>query len=77
MSASIERQGRALRITGCTDRLMWYAGRVGQVVPLVRIEPDCYLSLEPAGFVNMVYKRDAEIVGADCTNGHKAKGEKA
>ncbi|WP_439861617.1 hypothetical protein [Pseudomonas sp. MBLB4136] len=56
--------GRELLITGCRDPLMWYADLVGQRVPLVRIEADCYLSREPAGWTNMVYKTDAEIVPA-------------
>jgi hypothetical protein len=51
-----------LEILGCSDCLMWYAGKVGEVVPFVREEPDCYLALEPDGFVNMVHKRDARPV---------------
>lgn len=57
-------KGRALRITSCRDPLMWYAGLVGQVVPLVREEADCYWSREPAGFVNIVRKEDAELIEA-------------
>lgn len=57
--------GRELLITGCRDSLMWYAGLVGQRVPLVRVEADCYLSREPAGYTNMVNKTDAEIVPAE------------
>lgn len=57
--------GRELLITSCSDSRMWYAGLVGQRVPLLRIEPDCYLSREPAGYTNMVYKTDAEIVPAE------------
>lgn len=44
---------------------MWYAGFVGQRVPLLRIEPDCYISREPAGFTNIVKHSDAEIVSAE------------
>jgi hypothetical protein len=42
---------------------MWYAGLVGELVPFLREEHDCYLSREPAGYVNIVKKSDAEVVG--------------
>lgn len=64
-------KGRALRVTNCRDPHMWYAGLVGQVVPLVREEADCYWSREPAGYVNIVHKADAEPVEVNCTNGQK------
>lgn len=51
-----------LRITGCSDRSMWYAGMVGQVVDLLGEDHREYLSREPAGYVNIVKKTDAEIV---------------
>lgn len=56
---------RNLKITGCSDGLMWYAGLVGELVPFLREEHDCYLSREPAGYVNIVKKCDAEVVGVD------------
>lgn len=54
-------QGYELLITGCSDPHLWYAGLVGQRVPLLRIEADCYMSREPAGYTNIVFKRDAEV----------------
>lgn len=54
-----------LLITGCSDPHMWYAHLVGQRVPLLRIEPDCYISREPAGYTNIVKHCDAEIVSAE------------
>lgn len=54
---------RELKITGCKDSSMWYAGLVGQRVPFLREDLDCYLSREPAGYVNIVKKADAELVG--------------
>lgn len=53
-----------LRITKCNDPLMWYAGMVGQTVPLLRtIEKEgCYISVEPAGFSNIVKFEDAEVI---------------
>lgn len=53
-----------LRITKCTDPLMWYAGMVGEKVPLLKIHDDCYLSREPAGYTNIVKFEDAEILEA-------------
>lgn len=53
---------KVLLITGCTDPLMWYAGLVGQEVPFLIEHPDCYMGREPAGYSNMVHKKDAEIV---------------
>lgn len=53
---------KALRITGCTDSMMWYSKRVGQLVPYLRTHSDCYMSLEPAGYKNIVHLKDAEIV---------------
>lgn len=56
---------RKLRIIGCSDGLMWYAGLVGQLVPFLREEHDVYLSREPAGYTNIVSKADAEVVTVD------------
>lgn len=63
-----------LLITGCRDRLMWYADKVGQRVAFLGEEPDCYLSREPAGFVNMVHKRDAVVERCKGTKEQKHKG---
>ena len=54
-------QGYELLITGCSDPRLWYAGFVGQRVPLLRIEADCYMRRDPAGYTNIVLKRDAEV----------------
>lgn len=51
-----------LRITQCRDPLMWYAGRVGELVPYCGQWPEAYRSLEPAGYINRVEFADAEIV---------------
>ena len=49
-----------LRITGCTDRQMWYAGLVGQLVPYEADDGQYgYRSREPAGYVNFVRREDA------------------
>lgn len=67
---------KMLRITGCSDSSMWYAGMVGQLVPLVTTWPEAYASLEPAGYINRVEFSDAEIVDIESTEaGDCTKGE--
>jgi hypothetical protein len=51
-----------LRILRCPDRLMWYAGLVSQVVGLVREDADGFWAREPAGFLNIIHKDDAEVL---------------
>ena len=51
-----------LLIRQCPDPLMWYAGKIGKLVPLIRIDTDFYISREPNGYSNIVKKEDAEIV---------------
>ena len=54
-----------LKITGCDDNLLWYADKIGSIVPFVREKADYYLSKEPAGYLNIVYKKDAKIIRAE------------
>lgn len=56
---------KRLRITKCSDSLLWYADLVGQQVPLVREIPEGYLSREPGGFTNIVRKEDAQLIDED------------
>lgn len=53
---------KALLIVDCHDGMMWYASKVGQVVPLVRELSDCFMAREPAGYSNIVDLRDGVIV---------------
>jgi hypothetical protein len=56
---------KALKIISCSDSLMWYRNKVGEVVTLAKPEhadPDIYWSREPAGYLNIVKKRDAEVI---------------
>ncbi|MEP2668900.1 MAG: hypothetical protein ABJH04_07890 [Cyclobacteriaceae bacterium] len=53
---------KQLKITNCSDSLMWYNSKIGQKVDFIREESDCYLSREPSGLINIVLKEDAEIV---------------
>lgn len=59
---------KALKIISCSDSMMWYRNKVGEVVTLAKPEhadPDIYWSREPAGYLNIVKKRDAEVVEVD------------
>ena len=53
---------KMLLIKACSDELMWYRDKVGQYVPYVRVYEDCYMSREPAGYLNIVKLQDAEVV---------------
>lgn len=53
---------QTLKINRCTDPMKWYAGLVGECVPLLGEEPDCFRSVEPAGYTNFVDKSDATVV---------------
>lgn len=54
----------AIKITGCSDPMLWYADKIGEVVPFVRNLPSegCYLSREPAGYTNIVRVIDGELI---------------
>lgn len=53
-----------LLIVSCGDPMKWYANLIGKRVPLLSEEGDHfeYRSVEPAGYVNFVNKKDAVIV---------------
>lgn len=53
---------RALHIIKCSDSLMWYADRVGRIVPFLWEGDTYYMSREPAGYTNIVLKQDAEFI---------------
>lgn len=54
---------KKLLITKCTDKLMWYADKVGQTVPYLGEKYGYYTSRESAGWVNVVNMDDAVVVG--------------
>lgn len=56
-----------LEITGCSRPGMWYADKVGQLVPYVGWwqEERCYKSREPAGYINRVELADAKVVDVE------------
>ena len=57
-----------LKIVQCNDGMMWYADKVGELVPYLRTFDDCYMSREPAGFSNIVKLEDADLVEVDDNN---------
>jgi hypothetical protein len=56
---------KVLRITGCSDGLMWYAKRVGDIVPYLGVDVDykgpIYWSRDNGGYKNIVFQCDAEV----------------
>lgn len=56
---------KALKIINCSDPMMWYRDMVGETVVLARAtdyDPNVYWSREPAGYLNIVQKQDAELI---------------
>lgn len=53
---------KKLKIIKCSDPMLWYADRVGELVPYLGTWPEAYRSQEPAGYVNIVQFEDAELV---------------
>lgn len=53
---------RVLKIIGCSDSLMWYRNKVGDTVDFLGEDDQYYWSREPAGYRNIVKKRDGLIV---------------
>ena len=51
-----------LKITNCSDTMMWYRGFVGETFPVFGEEADYYISREKGGYVNIVKKCDAELI---------------
>lgn len=65
METSSNRGITALKIIQCSDSMMWYRDRVGDTVVLARpadYDPDVYWSREAAGYLNIIHKRDAELI---------------
>jgi len=53
---------KVIRILKCSDSRMWYAGMVGQDVPLLCEYETEFLSRTPSGYSNIVLKHDAILV---------------
>lgn len=60
---------KAIRIIKCSDpSLLWYRDKVGDIVEYIREEVDVFWSREPAGYTNIIFRSDAEIVDITFTN---------
>lgn len=55
-----------LKITQCSDTMMWYRDMIGEVVPFLGTDTDTkgpiFWSREPAGYKNVVFQTDAVII---------------
>lgn len=51
-----------IKITGCTDGMRWYSSHVGAEFPLLATDSEEYKTREPAGYINFVLLKDAEII---------------
>lgn len=56
---------KKLKITNCSDTLMWYRNKVGLTVPFLYKISEGYMSREDAGFTNIVLEQDAIIIESD------------
>lgn len=56
-----------IKITKCSDNLLWYRNKIGQAVELVREDSQYYWSREDGklpigGHLNIIHKCDAYII---------------
>lgn len=51
-----------IKINKCSDSMLWYARLVGTTVTFIREVDEGYLSREPAGYLNIVRRDDAELI---------------
>lgn len=57
-----------IKITNCSDRLMWYSKHIGEVYTVVRdysTHSNAYLVRDAYGYLNIVRPKDCEVVGED------------
>lgn len=50
------------KIISANNSCLWYANKIGQVIEIERETFDFYWSREDAGYINIIYKDDVEIV---------------
>ena len=57
---------KMLKVNQCSDPSLWYRGKVGQLIPYIGEDEDgrvaFFWSREDAGYKNIVFRSDAEIV---------------
>lgn len=63
---------KALKVVKCSDSLLWYSRKVGQLIPYLGEDEDrrgpIFWSREDAGYKNIVFQCDAEIVEVEELN---------
>ncbi len=61
-----------LKVNRCSDSLLWYSRKVGQLIPYLGEDEDrrgpIFWSREDAGYKNIVFQCDAEIVEVEEVN---------
>ena len=61
-----------LKVNQCSDSLLWYNKKVGQLIPYLGEDEDrrgpIFWSREDAGYKNIVFQCDAEIVEVEEIN---------
>ena len=53
---------RMLRVSRCTDASLWYASRVGDLVPCLGFSYGQWTSREPDGHINFIDEENARVV---------------
>lgn len=51
-----------LEIISCGDSMMWYNDHIGETFDLIREDMRYFWCIEPAGFINVVEKKDAKLI---------------
>jgi hypothetical protein len=63
---------KMLKVNQCSDSLLWYKNKVGHLIPFLGEDQDrrgpIFWSREDAGYKNIVFQRDAEIVEVEEIN---------
>lgn len=57
-----------IKITKCSDSMMWYSKHIGEIYSVVRdysLHSNEYLVRDAYGYLNIVRPKDCEIVGED------------
>jgi len=56
---------KMIKITSPGDGMVWYANhleKLFEVVPKIPDDPDVYWVREPEGYLNIVYRKDCELL---------------
>ncbi len=51
-----------IRVIKASNPSYWYADNVGDTFPILREVQEGYMTREPAGYLNIIYKQDAEVI---------------